>query len=125
MAQDVADDLGIGAGVDLSRGMAVSQHVPAEQRCGDASRTGVMSYQVTDSRPGERSVRYAGCHEQLSRHQLRRPPSAQVGGDGTRNRRQQGQRDGDPGLGAAHAQDACDPIHILEAQRQDLAGAKP
>ena len=47
MTEDITHDLGVGACVDLSGGVTVAQHVPADRDL-DPGRARVLPYEKTD-----------------------------------------------------------------------------
>jgi hypothetical protein len=68
MSEDIAYDLRRCAQVNLSSGMAVSQHVGPEDRLGDSSSSRMLAHDVPDRGPRERAMRQSGHHKNLTRN---------------------------------------------------------
>jgi hypothetical protein len=121
MPQDVADNLRGNARVDLSRGVAMAEHMGAKRRNGNPGAVGVLAHLVTESAGGEGAVRQPRRHEHFARRAVAGAVSAQVGRRGLGDRTQQRQFDGHRRFRPPSVQDAAMPIDVVEAKANHLS----
>ena len=123
MAQNVADHLHVGSGVNLPAGMAVTEGVSANHRGGHSGSTGVQTDAMTNGAAGDRLVWHSRRQKNPPRLSVGRTFRLKIGRQGPCNRSQQREVDCDAGLRPPDVQSCRLPIHVLETQAQHLASS--
>ena len=125
MPEDVRDDFGRCAQVDLSRGVRVAKHMAAEIGCVQPCSLGVLVQDVPDRRGRvQRAEWHPHLNEQMPGWGVRRSAVANVACQHTGNSRQQWQREGYAGLGTHDAERGRSPIDVIKPQSDHFASAE-
>jgi hypothetical protein len=125
MSENVADHFRIDPRLDLSRGVAVTEGMGANDGDRDAGSTGMVPNTMADAATGQRRVRHASAQEDRTEPIISWTLSAEVGGQSTSDGWQERQLDDGSSLGPPHMDDLGLPIDGVEVEAKNLSRTEP